>query len=339
MTVQDACGAIDVHTHVVPENFPPYARRAAGVAWPSMVPAHSCHRHVMLSGEVYRTVSDRCWDVQARLADMVSQRVAKQVLSPMPELLSYWLDGVDGAALARYVNEVIATMVALEPTRFFGLGAVPLQDMDRALAELDFVTRHLKLSGVEVGTNVNGTAIGDPQFEPFFAAAESLGAAVFVHPLRPSGVERLIGPKTLEQIVAFPGESGLAAASLLTGGTLLRHPALRIALSHGGGSLAMLLPRLQHGWETFEGIREAMPLSPTDGARRMYYDSLVYDQSTLEHLLHRFGSSQICVGSDFPFRISETRPVACIEALPVTPNVQDLLLHRNAERWLDSLTR
>jgi aminocarboxymuconate-semialdehyde decarboxylase len=329
-----ACGAIDVHTHVVPEHFPAYAGKAKDAAWPSMVPAHACHRHVMLSGKVYRTVSDRCWDGAARAADMEAQRVAQQVLSPMPELLSYWLDGEDGAALARYLNEQIAAMVAREPARFFGLGAVPLQDIDRAIRELEFAMRDLKLSGVEIGTNVNGVVLGDPALEPFFAAAESLGAAIFVHPLRPVGMERLIGPKNLEQIVAFPGETGLAAASLLTAGTLARHPKLRIALSHGGGTLANLLPRLQHGWATFAELRDRLVESPADGARRLYVDSLVYDTTALRHLIERFGATQVVVGSDFPFAIAEKRPVERVDALDLGDDMAGQLLRGNAERWL-----
>ena len=278
------CVCVDIHSHVVPEHFPPYARQAANAAWPSMVPAHACHRHVMLSGKVYRTVSDRCWDADLRLLDMAAQRVQRQVLSAMPELLSYWLDAEDGAALCRFVNEQIAQMVGRAPARFHGLGAVPLQDIDRAIAELEFVMLELKLAGVEIGTHVNGIALGDARLEPFFAAAEAIGAALFIHPLRPIGIERLVGPAALEQIVAFPGETGLAVASLLTGGTLQRHPRLRIAVSHGGGSLASLLPRLQHGWQALPALRESMPLSPIDGARRLYYDSLVYDRLTLEHL-------------------------------------------------------
>ena len=328
------CNCIDVHTHVVPEHFPAYVGRAVDAAWPSMVPAQPCHRHVMLSGKVYRTVSDRCWDTSLRASDMSTQRVARQVLSPMPELLSYWLSGEDGAVLSRYLNEQIAAMVARDPERFSGLGAVPLQDVDRAVAELEFAMRELKLSGIEIGTNVNGVVLGDAQLEPFFAAAESLGAALFVHPLRPAGMERLVGPANLEQIVAFPGETGLSAASMLTGGLMQRHPKLRIAFSHGGGTLAALLPRLQHGWSTFAELRERMPQSPVDAARRMYFDSLVYDDTALAHLVERFGATQICVGSDFPFKIAEPDPVGRVGALAVDDATKDLLLHRNAARWL-----
>jgi aminocarboxymuconate-semialdehyde decarboxylase len=67
------------------------------------------------------------------------------------------------------------------------LGCVPLQDLDLAIGELERLMSEGRFKGVEIGTNVNGVAIGDPRFESFFAAAESLGAAVFVHALHPAG--------------------------------------------------------------------------------------------------------------------------------------------------------
>jgi len=325
---------VDIHTHVVPERFPPYLGSRVGTPWPSTEPAHVCHRHVMISGRVYRTVSDQCWDVNRRVEAMAAQGVSRQVLSPMPELLSYWLDPDDGAALCRYLNDEIAAMVRETPARFVGLGCVPLQDVDRAIGELEFLVRELGLSGVEIGTNVNEVPLGDPRLEPFFAAAEAIGAAIFVHPLRPAGKERLVGPKGLEQLLAFPGETGLAAASLITSGTLDRHPGLRIAFSHGGGTLSSLLPRLQHGWQCFDGIRESMPRSPAEQARAMYYDSLVYDDAMLLRILDCFGDTQVCVGSDFPFAIGERDPVGRIDALALDASRRERLLDGNARRWL-----
>jgi aminocarboxymuconate-semialdehyde decarboxylase len=94
---------------------------------------------------------------------------------------------------------------------------VPLQDVDRAIAELERLIGELGLAGVEIGTNIDGVVLGDPSLAPFFAAAERLGAAIFVHPLRPCGMERLVGPPLLQQVLAFPGETGLAAGNLKTG--------------------------------------------------------------------------------------------------------------------------
>lgn len=325
---------IDVHTHVVPENFPAYVGRHVDTRWPSMVPAQACHRHMMVAGSVYRTVSHHCWDCTVRAQDMVHSTVTRQVLSPMPELLSYWLPPEDGAVLCRYLNETIATLAASDATRFTGLCAIPLQDVDAAIAELDFAVHQLGLAGVEIGTNVNGVVIGDPKLEPFFAAAAEWNASIFVHPLRPTGLDRVVGSPLLEQILAFPGETGLAAASMITGGTLAKNPGLRIAYSHGGGSFHALLPRLQQGWQAFGKLREQISLEPVTAARSMYYDSLVYDGPTLERLLALFGNTQIMVGTDYPFLIMETDPAGRVDALPVSDEVKQQLRVGNAERWL-----
>src|SRR5260221_8123574 len=232
---------IDIHTHIVPENFPRYAGKGKDVPWPSMAEAHACHRHVMISGKVYRTVADGSWSVPRRIEDMGAMRIARQAISPMPELLSYWLPLEDAKTMIRFLNEEIARMISLAPERFVGIGAVPLQDADAANDELHF-TKKLKFAGVEIASHVNGTSIGDPRFEPFFAEAERIGAAIFVHALRPAGQDRIVGAFP-EQAVCFPGDIALAAASMITGGIAARHPKLRIPVSHGGGTKSILLPR------------------------------------------------------------------------------------------------
>jgi aminocarboxymuconate-semialdehyde decarboxylase len=329
-----APGWIDVHTHVVPAEFPPYLGRRLGVRWPSTTAAQGCDRHVMLDGKVYRTVSPQCWDCAVRLAEMDAMGIGLQVLSPMPELLSYWLDGDDAQVLARFLNERIAAMVARAPGRFVGLATVPLQDVDLAIAELDHALHECGLAGVEIGSNIDGVALGDPRLLPFFEAADRWGAAIFVHALRPAGMERLVGPPVLEQVLAFPGEVGLAAASLLTGGTLARCPGLRVAFSHGGGTLAQLLPRLQQGWEAFAALRKAMPTPPRLAARPFYVDDLVYDPRAVEHLIEVFGRDRVMVGSDYPFAIMDSTPVATAGSVRIDAASRPLLAHANAERWL-----
>lgn len=334
-TTHGGADLIDVHTHVVPASFPAYVGRHAGGPWPSMAPAQqACHQHVMVSGSVYRTVSHQCWDCTVRTSDMDQRRTGLQVLSPMPELLSYWLAPEDGRVLCNHLNEVIAGMVQREPTRFVGLAAVPLQDVEMAIEVLDTAIHQLGLAGVEIGGNVNGTVIGDPRLLPFFEAAAAWGAAVFVHPLRPSGLDRLVGPAALEQVLAFPGETGLAAASMITGGTLDRLPGLRIAYSHGGGSLAMLLPRLQHAWCTLPQVRERLPGEPALAARRMFYDNLVYDADAIHHLIRVLGSEQVMVGSDYPFAIMDNDPAGRLAALGLPDAVLQRLRSGNARRWL-----
>jgi aminocarboxymuconate-semialdehyde decarboxylase len=328
------CGCIDIHTHVVPKNFPRYAGRHVAAPWPSMQEAHPCHRHVVISGSVYRTVSEQAWDVDVRISDMKGAGVTRQVLSPMPELLSYWLDAQDGAALARYLNETLAEMVTLAPERFTALAAAPLQDVARAIVELEFAVKELGLAGVEVGSNVGGVPIGDARFWPFFEAAHALGAAVFIHPLRPAGMERLVGPASLEQIVAFPGEIGLAAASIITGGLITQFPDLRVALSHGGGALQVLLPRMQFAWECQAVLRDAIPVAPMETARMLYYDDLLYSATAINALVSTVGHERVMVGTDYPFAIMDSDPVARLSSLDFKEDVRESLLWRNAAAWL-----
>lgn len=334
MSAGCGCGLVDAHTHWVPEQFPAYVGSRKGVAWPSMAPADSaCDRHVMIEDQVYRTVPDACWDAARRTHDMGSTGVTHQVVSPMPELLSYWLAAADALSLTRFMNEELAAMVQASPSQFTGLGAVPLQDVDLAIGELERCMQ-LGLAGVELGSNIDGKPLGHPDHEPFFAAAQALGAAVFVHALRPAGMDRLVGPPVLEQVLAFPGEVGLAAASLLTSGLLARLPQLRISFSHGGGSLALLLPRLQHAWENLPQVRRLLPQAPRELVRQLFVDDLVYDGPTIRHLLNVFGPTQVMAGTDYPFLILDRNPARRIDELDLDETTRRLLRNDNALRWL-----
>ena len=325
---------VDAPAHVVPENFPAYLGSAVPSDWPSMAPAHECHRNVMIAGKNYRTVSDKCWDTAKRLQDLEAMGIELQAVSPMPELLSYWMKAADAQQLLRFLNEEIARMVAESSGRLVGLGAVPLQDMDLAIRELDYVVKTLGFPGVEIGSNINGRPIGAPEFDPFFEACEQLGASVFVHAIRPAGMERLIGPPPLQQVLGYPTDVGLAAASVLTTNLIERRPRLRIAFSHGGGTLGLLLPRLHQAWSVFPALKESITTSPRDQARELFYDTLVFDAPTLSHLVSLYGETQLIVGTDYPFNFHERAPVAAVEACGFDAAARDLLLRGNARRFL-----
>ncbi|MEA2732428.1 MAG: aminocarboxymuconate-semialdehyde decarboxylase [Acetobacteraceae bacterium] len=328
-----SCG-IDVHAHVVPEHIPAYLAQPDLPGWPSMAPVHACHRHVMIDGKVYRTVSKQCWDVPSRVADMESMGLRLQVVSPMPELFSYWLPAAAATDLLRYVNDLMAEMVAQSGGRLAALGAVPLQNLDGAIQELHRVRRDLGFAGVEIGSNINGRPIGAPEFDPFFAAAEAEGAAVFVHSVRPAGMDRLVGPAPLQQALGYPTDIGLAAASVITGNLMQRFPRLRIAVSHGGGTLGLLLPRLEQARQVFAPLQKAIAASPTEQARRLFYDALVFDAPTLRHLVALFGDSQIMLGTDHPFNFHDRMPVSRVMQAIEHPATRSRLLYENAQRFL-----
>jgi aminocarboxymuconate-semialdehyde decarboxylase len=326
--------AIDVHTHVVPASLPEYLGPNVPTHWPSITPANECHRHLMIDNAVFRTLSDKCWSGKRRIGDMDGAQIGRQVLSPMPELLSYWLPGRDAGRLLRYVNEQTAMLVQESRGHFIGFAGVPLQSLERAIAELQYCIQQLGFRGVEIGTNVNGVPIGDPRFDEFFAACVELGAAVLVHPLKPTGMDRLVGAPQLQHALAFPTEVGLAAASVVTSGLIVRRPALRIAFSHGGGTLPALLPRLERAFQVFPSLRNT-EVTPLQQSRRLYYDSLVFDTRALRYLVEIVGESRVMVGTDYPFAFSEFDPVRAIDRAEFTNELREKLVYANACRFLD----
>ena len=112
-----------------------------------------------IGGAAYRRFDNRNWSVERRITDMDQSGVARQVLSPLPELLSYWFAAPAAAEMARHVNGAIAQMMARVPDRFAGLAMVPLQDPDLAAAMV-LGLRSDGFSGVEIGSNIDGTSPG-----------------------------------------------------------------------------------------------------------------------------------------------------------------------------------
>jgi aminocarboxymuconate-semialdehyde decarboxylase len=323
----------DIHTHIVPSSFPEGLRTGAG----SIEVRQTCdcgRADVWVDGKKFRTIDSESWDVAQRLEAMDRSRIDRQLLSPMPELLAYWLPLDRAVEIAAHVNEALVQMVSRAPGRFLALGMAPLQDPERAVLEVERLAAMPGVCGIEIGTNVNGVPIGDPRFDPFFAAAARHDLAVFVHALRPAGVERLVGPPMLTGLAAFPCETALAAVSMITGGVMARHPSLRLAFSHGGGALAMVLPRLDRGFDVLPALREAVAVKPSAQARKFFYDTLVFDPPTLRFLIDRLGVTQLCLGTDRPFALQEEDPVGAVEALGLSAADTALLLSANAARFI-----
>ena len=295
---------IDSHTHILPEKFPDFSRRKNGNRWPQMDPVDACSARVMISGKNFRTVQNNSWDVTQRSREMDDEGVTRQVLSPMPKLYSYDCDPADTLDFCRYVNEAIAEMVQAAPARFYGLGQVPLQDGELAARAIEEV-KALGLRGVEIGTNVNGKSLGEPEFLPFFQEASRQEISIFVHAQDPTNADRFTGAPLLENLIGFPQENTLAASTLVTGGTMEYCPHARFLFSHGGGGFNTVLARLEQGYDSMQAF---LPKRPREYIGNFYFDSLQYDADAIRHLLASFGTRRVMVGSDFPFNIREIPP-------------------------------
>lgn len=289
----------------------------------------------MIGDTPFRKLDARSWDVARRVEDMDRDGVDIQVLSPMPELLSYWLDTADAQILCDATNHLIASMVSAAPSRFRGLGSVPLQEPGKAAAMLRRLKVDFGLNGVEIGSNINGKLLGAAEFDPFWEAAEAEGMAVLVHALHPVAAKGLVSPDpSLTGYALFPVDTGMTAASIIMGGVLDRYPRLRIAFSHGGGTLGAMLGRLQLGWSGTDGFGGKSAIAPTDQARRFFYDTNVYDPEYLTYLATRMAPGQVFVGTDYPYMIMQQDPARWIRSLGMPGDVERSICSEAAGRFL-----
>lgn len=321
--------AIDTHTHFVPSSFPPESGR--NPLWPSVeLRGGDSSAAVMVGGKMFRAVDSRSWDAARRIDDMAADDIDVQVVSPMPELLSHWFPAEDADALARHINEGIAALCEAGSRRFIGVGMLPMQDTTLAVKRMNEL-KSLGLRAFEIGTHINGMPLGDERLQEVYAAAEQLDLAIMVHPLHPVGLDRMGGRPELAAVAAFPLETAFAAVSLMTNGVLERFPKLRILLSHGGGALPWILPRLRHARGLGPPLESLFARDPAEAVKGFYFDSIVYDKVALEYLAIKVGRNRIAVGSDYPFTIKQDRPAEFAEQALAIPRQT---LTANARRWL-----
>ncbi|MFN0135267.1 MAG: amidohydrolase family protein [Phycisphaerae bacterium] len=334
---------IDLHTHILPERWPDLAQRYGYGGFVHLEHHQPCRARMMIGDKFFREIEDNCWSPARRLEDCARSGVDVQVLSTVPVMFNYWAKAEHTHDLAMLLNDHIAGVVAADPTRFIGLGTIPMQDTDRAVRELERCVRELRMPGVQIGTNVNGLNLNEPALQPIFAAAEQLGAAIFVHPWEMLGKERM--PKYwLPWLVGMPAETALAICSMIFGGVFERFPRLRVCFAHGGGAMPYTIGRIQHGFEARPDLcavdcnvapRSYLADAASGRSARFYVDSLVHDPEALRLLIKMMGCNRIALGTDYPFPLGEDQPGRLIESLTeLSTEQRNLLLAGSALEFL-----
>ncbi len=321
---------VDVHAHVlVPELSALVAGDPRLAAHDALEVRRNGPESLAVSGKMVADRIPRLTRIEPRLADMAEAGVDVQVLSVSPSQYHYWADVELARKLTHAANRAIAAYVAEEPTRFRGLGLVPLQHPDELVAALrDAVD--LGLAGVEISSHAPGVELSDPRLEPFWAAAAELDALVFLHPFGCTLDERL-DRFYLANTVGQPVENAVALSHLIFAGVLDRHPDLRLLAAHGGGYLPTFLGRSDHAWQV-RPEAHGCAAEPSSYLRRLYFDSLVHTPEALRALVAAAGPDRILLGSDHPFDMGVPDPVVRLAAAGLSPADEHAIRTGNARR-------
>jgi aminocarboxymuconate-semialdehyde decarboxylase len=321
---------VDAHCHII---VPEMTAGTVPEAWRPVITRENGHQVVGFRGREVRSVVAEFTDPDVMLSEAAAVGVTHLLLSPWINLVPVEAGPAEAQVVCQVQNDALARIVASRPGQVSAVGAVPLQDPERAAGELRQLVTIPGMCGVEIPSSVGGRYLGDEFFLPFWAAAEETGALVFIHPSTHGlGVPALAG-HYLWNTVGNPLETAVTAAHIAVSGVLERHPRLRVLLAHGGGALPVLRGRLRRAFAVRPEARASTDEGPDASLRRFYYDTVTHDQDLLADLVRYAGPEQVLLGSDRPFDMGTDRPVDDVRALRLG-DVEALVLGGNAERLL-----
>lgn len=326
----DNVPAVDIHAHYFPQS---YLDLIAGEG-----KRFGASYEMTPKGWLIRTpaanngpLSTKFIDLKQRLADMDAQGVNVQALSLTSPML-YWADEELSHKLAFAWNDAASAAHQAYPSRLVGLLTLPMPFPERALDELNRASKLPGMRGVYMGTNVNHRDLDDPLFDPIFARIEALGLPIFLHPIEGVGGQRM-KPFFLSNLLGNPFDTTIAAAHLIFGGVLDRHPKLTFGLSHAGGALPLLIGRLDQGWRVRSEVPH-LPHAPSAYLNRFVYDTIVHSKSAMEFVINQVGVERIMIGSDYCFNMGYARPLQFVQDLDLTAAQRGMIRGGNAARLL-----
>jgi aminocarboxymuconate-semialdehyde decarboxylase len=188
-----------------------------------------------------------------------------------------------------------------------------------------------------IGSNVQGRNLDDPALEPLWTEAAALGAFVLVHPVNVAGIDRMRS-YYLNNLIGNPLDTTIAAACLVFGGVLERHPKLKVLLVHGGGFVPYQQGRWVHGWHVRNEPKVNVKSPPQPWINRFYYDTILHAQPQLEFLVGAAGATRVLLGSDYPYDMGTGECVRQVKALLVPDDEKEAILNKNAEALLVTTT-
>ena len=322
---------VDVHVHFLSPLAIEAARKAPARFGVRVLDDGERPRLAVGAEAPTRPLLEALYTLPAHLTFLDAQGIDAAVFGPLMDVAGYSLAPAPAARWSRAQNEALAESLAGAGGRHAGLATVPLQDPALAAEELRFAVGSLGLRGAMIDPNALGRPLGDTAFDPLWKAAADLGAPVILHPFLLEAVERF-GRHYLHNLVGYPLETTLAAASLIFGGVLDRFPALEVVLVHGGGFLPYHVGRFDRGHATRPEARADGAALPSGYLRRFHYDSLVQFPPALAYLVSVVGEDRVLLGSDHPFWLGDPEPTRLVRAAGLSETAQTAILGGNASR-------
>ncbi len=256
--------------------------------------------------------------------------------------------------LARIANDEMCALVEKHPDRFVGFtAALPLNNPEATLAEIERAVGQLGANGVQLFTNVNGKALDAPELVPVFEAMARHDLPIWVHPIRPAHFPDYLGEDKSKYEIwwtfGWPYETSAMMARLVFGGYFDRWPNLKIITHHMGGMVPYFEGRVGPGWdqlgartsdEDLGEVSQTLKKRSLDDFRRFYAGTAVFGSAAATRCgLDFFGEDHVLFASDAPFDPQQGRQyihdtIRVLDELDVPEAVRAKIYEGNARRLL-----
>jgi aminocarboxymuconate-semialdehyde decarboxylase len=291
-------------------------------------------------------------DIDARLALLDEFDGLQQVLSLANPPLELIAPPDQTPHLARLANDALAELCRRHPDRFpTFIAALPMNDIDASLMEIDRAVNDLGARGVQVFTNVAGKPLSLPEFRPIFQRMVAHDLPVWVHPMRGPNFPDYASEQVSEAEIWFsfgwPYETTACMTRLIYSRLFDELPDLKIITHHMGGMIPYFAGKIGLGFrQIFFGTPERNPAAedlrhqPMDYYKMLYADTALNGDLAATRCGHAFfGTSSCLFATDAPFDAEQGRglirnTIKAIEALPITGGRREMIFAGNARALL-----
>lgn len=292
---------IDVFTHILPER---YVERMQQVA-PSFKDVGKRVRGVPMLVDL---------DVRFRIMD--AHDGYQQILSMSTPPVDAFARGADAVDLAQRGNDGMAELVDRHPDRFPGfIASLPMNDVDAAMQELERSISALGARGIQLCSNVSGSALDAPDFQPIFAAMAAYDLPVWLHPYRNADIPDYTTESRSEYEIwwtfGWPYETSVAMARLVFSGLFDRYPDLKVITHHMGAMIPYFEGRIGPGCDQlgvrtsdrdYRALLKQLKKRPFDYFKMFYVDTALFGAPHAVRCgLEFFGPDHVLFASDMPF--------------------------------------
>ncbi|MGQ0751376.1 MAG: amidohydrolase family protein [Betaproteobacteria bacterium] len=240
-------------------------------------------------------------DIALRVEQLAQAGIDTQILRLQNVSGIDAFEAAEGRDIAQAANEEMAELARRHPGRFVPYAAVPMRDVQGAVAELERAVTRLGHQGVGISTGVDGRALDHHDFEPLFACAARLDVPILVLPNHPSLIDEAIGEHGwLTGAFGFQVDLSLVALKLLASGRLDRYLRLPVILANLGGVFPFIIERLEGYWSRVHAGERPLPVRPVEALRRYYLETASGHSAAIRMTAEVMGADRLVFGSDYP---------------------------------------